>query len=101
MLIDRTHIDAAYETIQRSLAPTPLVRSYYLSRKLGANIWLKLETLQPTHSFKVRGAFNAMRKRPADQWFMYGFLYTYIVIIMAVLFTAVMAVGLASGATPF
>jgi len=66
VLIDRKHIDDAFETIQRTLAPTPLVRSHHLSRKLGANVWLKLETLQPTHSFKVRGACNAIAQLPAQ-----------------------------------
>ena len=67
MLIEHQHIDAAYQTIQRWLSPTPLIRSLYLSRKLGANIWLKLETLQPTHSFKVRGACNAVSRLPEER----------------------------------
>ncbi len=67
VLIDAERIDAAFETIQRSLAPTPLIRSQYLSRKLGADVWLKLETLQPTHSFKVRGALNAIEQLPAQR----------------------------------
>jgi threonine dehydratase len=29
-------------------------------------VWLKLETLQPTHSFKVRGALNAMLAMPPE-----------------------------------
>ncbi len=66
MLIDRHDIDAAFRTIQRWLAPTPLIRSHRLSRKLGTNIFLKLETLQPTHSFKVRGAFNAISRLSAE-----------------------------------
>ena len=65
MLIERERIDAAFDTIKRSLAPTPLVRSRYLSHRCNANVWLKLETLQPTHSFKVRGAFNAISRLPA------------------------------------
>ena len=67
MLIERQRIDAAFETIQRSLPPTPLVRSRHLSQKLGTNVWLKLETLQPTHSFKVRGAHNAIAQLPAQR----------------------------------
>ena len=64
MLIDQQQIDEASRTIRHWLSPTPLVRAHYLSQKLGANIWLKLETLQPTHSFKVRGAFNAISRLP-------------------------------------
>ena len=51
---------AASVRLRRHLAPTPLVRSDALSRGVGASVHLKLETLQPTHSFKVRGALNAL-----------------------------------------
>jgi len=66
MLIDRQDIEDAFQTIGHWLSPTPLIRSRHLSRKLGANIYFKLETLQPTHSFKVRGAFNAISRLPED-----------------------------------
>lgn len=39
---------------------TPLVRSTALSERLGVPVWLKLEFLQKTGSFKPRGAFNKM-----------------------------------------
>ncbi|MFX0123561.1 MAG: threonine/serine dehydratase [Candidatus Hodarchaeota archaeon] len=35
---------------------TPLIRSYHLEKLLGIEVYLKLEFLQPTRSFKVRGA---------------------------------------------
>lgn len=38
---------------------TPLHRSEWLSRETGAETLLKLETLQPTSSYKIRGAWNA------------------------------------------
>ncbi len=60
MLIPFPDILAAAERIARLSPPTPLVRSEYFSRKFGANIFLKLEILNPTHSFKTRGASNAM-----------------------------------------
>ena len=34
----------------------------YLSDKFQADIWLKREDLSPVRSYKIRGAFNAMRK---------------------------------------
>ena len=43
--------------------PTPLQRNDHLSAKFGAEIWLKREDLTPVRSYKLRGAFNAMRKR--------------------------------------
>ncbi len=41
---------------------TPLQRNDHLSTRYGANIWLKREDLSPVRSYKIRGAFNAMRK---------------------------------------
>ncbi len=42
--------------------PTPLLRNDFLSQKYDADIWLKREDLTPVRSYKLRGAFNAMRK---------------------------------------
>jgi threonine dehydratase len=41
---------------------TPLRHSPWLSELTGAEVRLKLETLQPTFSYKIRGAFNAVLK---------------------------------------
>jgi threonine dehydratase len=41
--------------------PTPLQRNDYLSQRYGADIWLKREDLSPVRSYKLRGAFTAMR----------------------------------------
>ncbi len=47
----------------RALFPeTPLQRNDHLSARYGAEIWLKREDLSPVRSYKLRGAFNAMRK---------------------------------------
>ena len=49
-------------TALRGLFPrTPLQRNAYLSDKFGADIWLKREDLSPVRSYKLRGAFTAMR----------------------------------------
>ena len=42
--------------------PTPLQKNDHLSARYGAEIWLKREDLTPVRSYKLRGAFNAMRK---------------------------------------
>lgn len=42
--------------------PTPLLRNDLLSDRFEADIWLKREDLSPVRSYKLRGAFNAMRK---------------------------------------
>ena len=59
MLIPLPEIIAARDRIGDYLAPTPVYRSSYYSEFTGAEVYLKLETLLPTHSFKVRGACNA------------------------------------------
>ncbi len=42
--------------------PTPLQRNDHLSARFGAEVFLKREDLSPVRSYKIRGAFNAMRK---------------------------------------
>jgi threonine dehydratase len=55
-------------TALRELFPeTPLQRNDFLSARYGAEIWLKREDLSPVRSYKLRGAFNAMRKVRARQ----------------------------------
>ena len=41
---------------------TPLRRSDWLSALTGGDVFLKIETLQPTFSYKIRGAFNTVLK---------------------------------------
>ncbi|KCV82517.1 threonine dehydratase [Actibacterium atlanticum] len=58
----------AAEQAMRDLFPaTPLQRNDHLSARFGAEIWLKREDLSPVRSYKIRGAFNAMRKVLAEQ----------------------------------
>lgn len=53
---------AATHLLRGLFPPTPLQRNTYLSDRYGADIWLKREDLSPVRSYKLRGAFNAMRK---------------------------------------
>jgi threonine dehydratase len=46
---------------------TPLDHSPYFSDITGANVYLKLENLQYTASFKLRGAFNKLLSLTAEQ----------------------------------
>lgn len=46
---------------------TPLERAPRLSRRLGVEILLKREDLQPVHSFKLRGAYNKIANLTADE----------------------------------
>jgi threonine dehydratase len=51
-------LDAAWAVVSERLVPTPLVPA----PALGDDVHLKLETLQPTGSFKVRGALAALSR---------------------------------------
>ena len=46
---------------------TPLELAPKLSSKLGSEVWLKREDLQPVFSFKIRGAHNKLASLTADE----------------------------------
>lgn len=48
----------AVERTKDYLTPTPLEFSRYLSDQVGGEVWLKLDLVQKTASFKYRGAVN-------------------------------------------
>lgn len=52
----------ATDALRVMFEPTPLQRNDHLSQRFGADILLKREDLSPVRSYKIRGAFNAMRK---------------------------------------
>lgn len=58
----RGDLDAAAEIVAARLAPTPLVPS----PALGDGVHLKLETFQPTGSFKVRGGLAALSRAAGE-----------------------------------
>src|SRR5262249_4424939 len=60
-MIPLADIRAARERISGAAVRTPLVR---LNADAPAQIWLKLENLQPIGPFKVRGASTAMARTP-------------------------------------
>jgi threonine dehydratase len=65
-LIELADIEAARGRIAGAAVRTPLVRLHV--EDAPAEIYLKLETLQPINSFKIRGATNAvMLAPPADR----------------------------------
>jgi threonine dehydratase len=55
-------IEEAEGRIRPHLPETPLVRSEILSRAMSAEVWLKLETVSPIASFKLRGALAAISR---------------------------------------
>ena len=60
---------AAEAAMREVFPPTPLLRNAHLSERFDADIYLKREDLSPVRSYKLRGAFNAMRKRPEAELF--------------------------------
>lgn len=59
MTVALTEIRAAAARIDGRVLRTPARRSEWLSHCSGADVYLKLEIIQPTSSYKIRGAFNA------------------------------------------
>lgn len=60
-------IQAARERLNGAIYRTPCARSEMLSRQTGQSIFLKLENLQMTGSFKERGALNKIATLTAEQ----------------------------------
>lgn len=61
-----SRVRAAERAMRQVFPETPLQRNVHLSERFGCDIWLKREDLTPVRSYKLRGAFNAMRKVLAD-----------------------------------
>lgn len=59
-MTDFEEIEKARERLRKYFLPTPAVRSEVLSDTASLPVWLKLELLQPTGSFKVRPSMNGM-----------------------------------------
>jgi threonine dehydratase len=56
------HVLNANEAMRELFPATPFQLNDHLSRRFGAEIWLKREDLSPVRSYKIRGAFNFFRK---------------------------------------
>lgn len=57
-MVTLADVEAARAVVDRYLPRAPLEPSPYLTRELGGDISLKIETFKPTRTFKVRGALN-------------------------------------------
>lgn len=60
-------IEAAERRIRPYIHQTPVEHSPYLSQQTGAQVWLKLEHIQTTGSFKLRGAASKLLSLTPDQ----------------------------------
>ncbi|MCA0986674.1 threonine ammonia-lyase [Guptibacillus algicola] len=56
------HVVKAMENLLGAVHRTPLQRSHTLDQLTGKDVYLKMENLQRTGSFKLRGAFNKVSK---------------------------------------
>jgi threonine dehydratase len=62
-----TLVFEARRVLEGRIRRTPIEESPELSRRAGAPVFLKLENLQLTGSFKIRGAFFVMSRLAADE----------------------------------
>ena len=60
-------IKDAHKRIRHFIRKTPLIRSEVFSEFCSGNVYLKLENLQLTNSFKIRGALNRMALLSAEE----------------------------------
>ena len=67
-MVSLADIEAAKIRISPHIIRTPLVHSPTISEMTGANVYLKLETLQKAGSFKVRGATNKILSTINTLW---------------------------------
>ena len=58
---------AARENLQKVLLPTHLIYSPIFSEESGNKIFIKPENLQKTGAFKIRGAYNKIRKLSEEE----------------------------------
>src|SRR3954452_5115676 len=59
-MVDSRDVDRAAAAVAGVARETPVLPAKRLARQVGGEIWLKLENLQVTGSFKVRGAINRL-----------------------------------------
>ena len=60
-------VEAAAKRLAGVAVRTPLINAPVLDERLGARVFLKVETLQRTGSFKFRGAYNKISSIPAER----------------------------------
>lgn len=60
-------IEQAAADLREYLPPTPLQYSWAFTAKAGCHVHLKLESFQPTRSFKVRGALNKLLRMRSEE----------------------------------
>ena len=67
MTININTIKKASEELLGNIVRTPTIRSQHLSNEIHSDVFLKLENLQYTSSFKVRGAYISIKRLKEEQ----------------------------------
>lgn len=57
----------ASHTIKDVISPTPLQYNHLLSERYGCQVYLKREDMQSVRSFKIRGAYNRIKKLSEEE----------------------------------
>src|ERR1700709_1135636 len=60
-------IESARQIVARVAQPTPMETSRFLTEVLGSDVLLKLENLQRTGSYKIRGAYYRMSRLSPEE----------------------------------
>lgn len=66
MTLTKTNVEEAYDVLKDVVTKTPLQYDMYLSQKYQCNVYLKREDLQKVRSFKLRGAYYAIKQTPHE-----------------------------------
>lgn len=64
-LFTRKELEAAVQTVRRSVPPTPQYRWPLLAERYGCEVWVKHENHTPTGAFKVRGGLTYLEELAA------------------------------------
>lgn len=67
LLVTKEDVLAAYDTLKSVVRHTPLEYDFYLSQKYDCHVYLKREDQQQVRSFKIRGAYYAIKQLTAAQ----------------------------------
>ena len=57
-IVTAEDVEQAVTRLADVLPVTPIERNTRLSARVGGEVWLKREDLQPVRSYKARGAYN-------------------------------------------
>jgi len=64
--LTKENVEEAYDVLKEVVTKTPLQYDLYLSQKYQCNVYLKREDLQKVRSFKLRGAYYAIKQTPVE-----------------------------------